>query len=239
MFNLKKISTILILLLIGLLIMSVSLIRIPKKSLNNQNYKAEIHPFSISFYDNSGMYLFKISPFDDYYYEKNLKIPFMPDSSFKKTSDLLKEFDQNKLTWILKKDKFKASYEIENKRDEVYITRILEGYDEQIGAIGQSITFCDSCFLSNGDGLVYLPNDQATKENIAQIQNLNLIPLIFTNNQLPLTSKLVILDSSGQKKFQISISPNEQVYFYENWHVLEIKKSIGEKLMSTQIISFK
>lgn len=239
---------ILVILAIGLATIIFILYKNPVRNLQQKGYRVESNHYSLVFSTNKPEEIFKISPLDDYYYQANLKDHLMKDSNFRQKRNLFTELmltveglfsKQKHLAWSLQKDQVEINYEVEDLGNQVRISRILKGFSPKIFAIGQTITFCKDCLLTDENKQVFLMENLLTKEKLNQIAKLKLIPIIISNEQLPKVSKLVALNPSGEKRLEVSVAENQQAFYFENWNVLELKTPVWAKnvISASQIIS--
>ncbi len=223
----------------------------PVANIQQQDYKIELSQYSLNFYTNKLDEVFKISPLDDYYYLGNLKDHLVKDSSFKQNRNLFTELaltierlflKQNHLEWSLQQGKLQVVYTVEDQGNRIKIFRQLTGFSPKIDSIGQAITFCDDCLLTDEDKQVFLMENLLSEEKLTKISKLQLTPVIITGESLPKVSKLIVLSPFGEKRLEILVDPDEQAYYFENWHVLELKTpvALSKNLIKTsQTISIK
>lgn len=208
--------------------------------MQQNHYKAEITPFSVLFSDSENNNLFRISPSDDYIYSPTLEEHLINNSGFKETRNLIDEFEstlerlflqERKLTWKITQGKLKITYEITTSKDDtVQIIRTLENLPAQTNAIGQTISLCKDCLvISENENLLYLKQDLLTNAEFEKAKKLNLIPLV-TTEQLPVgITKLLILSPDGEKKLELQVSPDQEVYYLSDWNILVLKTPVSDQ----------
>lgn len=235
---------------LGLAIILLSIFKNPVRNMQQKDYKAQINPFSIVFFDKNGGNSFSISPLDDSFYLTSKKEHFVNDTNFKQNRNFMGEIKlqmerlilgNKKLIWRIVKDKFTVTYEVADNNKGVQIKRILENLPQGVNAIGQTLTLCKGCLLSDQDKkLVYLKEDQLAPEVFELAKNLNLIPLIITE-QLPIgTRKILVLGPDGEAKLELEVSPNQDVYFIRGWNILELTTLVSnqKRIILSQTINF-
>lgn len=248
----RSLFTTLILIAIGLSIIAASVIRSPLRKLAQKSYRVEVNPYSMVFYaKDQGQMLFKISPLDDYYYFSSGREHIVNDSNaLYQTLDLVQEFliilkritiGDKSIVWTAKIGETTLVYKAEDKGDgSILISREIKNPKSQVTAIGQIVDLCESCLLTNEYGLAYLTEDNLTQDKLDLIEKLKFTPLIIGNNQLPGISKLIVINSQGEKEVEILASDNQEVYFDEGWHVLNLKTQVsnGKSIKVSQIVRF-
>lgn len=226
--------------------MIFSLYKNPVRNMQQKDYKIELNRYSLVVSTNKLEEILKISPLDDYYYLESLKDHLVKDANFSQNWSLFTELSltlerlflkQKHIVWSLQQGKMQIIYKVEDEGNRIKISRNLKGFDPKIEAIGQAITFCKDCLLADEDGQVFLMENLLTVEKLAKVNQLQLTPVIISNEALPKISKLVVLSPFGER-VEVSIAEDQQAFYFENWHVLELKTPVaGKDLKTTQIIS--
>lgn len=232
----RSVAISLFILAIGLAGVGFNLTRNPIKSLHNKNFTAVISSHSIDLYtSNFSEPVMLISPQDDFYYNSS-RTHVLDKISFREAS-FLDELDtlmfNNKLVWGIignsDKKRVKIVYEIV-KEDEnsVKIIRKIP-LKQSISSVGQSFKFCQNCLVKDNLNRIYMTNEFLTNDRIELAQDLKLTPVII-NDLLPFDiSTLYIIDSQGKTKIELPIKDNQEVYYQEKWHMLELKTFIVQK----------
>lgn len=229
---------------IGSGIILLSLFNNPVRNLQQKSYKASIAPFSIVLSDSNNEKYFKISPFDDYFYSDSEEKHLLDNPNFKEITNPLKELNtilsglflhRNDLSWQIAENGTKITYQIKDMQNgTVQIRRKLDNFPAQIEAVGQAIVLCEECLVSDENmNFLYVKKDQLTAEVFSRAQLLNLTPLIITK-QLPKgIAKLLILTPSGERKLEIEVIPDQEIYYLSDWNILILKTPVkGEKSIS-------
>lgn len=232
-----------------------TLLRNPSDALLGKEFRAQIGPYAIEFYTNKKTEpLFRVSALDDFYYIGSSEdhiidnvADFQNDSVFFNELNMLVSniVSQNKLLWAIvgqnHKKTVKIAYEVEKKEDGwIEITRKLTTNQYGVYAVGKSITFCSNCMLKDNNNQIYFATSLLQQEKIETANRLKLTPFII-DRKLPLhISELFVIDPKGNTQLDLPIDKKEEIYFDEQWHLLEIKTFIpeGEAIVVRQRIKF-
>lgn len=217
---------------IGLTIILISIFKNPVRNMQQKNYNAQINPFSVVLSDKNGDNPVGISPLNDFLYSDSKKDHFV-DVSFTRKRDYIDEVKltferlilrKQKLIWKIAKDKFAVTYEITGNNQTVRIDRNLENLPPGVNAIGQALTLCKGCLLSDKDRVyIYLKEDRFTPEALEMVKKLHLIPLIIPK-QFPVgIQKILVLKPDGQAELELEVSPDQEINFLQDWNILELK----------------
>lgn len=186
---------------------------------------------------SSGEQFFFGFPLNDFYYHgfsKNHLLDKVTESRggniWEELSKILKEVFLNeksaKLT--LKGSNHDGNgeidYEIKYSGGKIEIEKKIS-LDKNFDAIGETITICPDCFVTDDKNRIYLNRGSLTQNLIDFATKMNLTPLVIGEDQFfPVaTSKIIILNHDGKVKIQIPTYSNEQISLRGGWNLLEIR----------------
>lgn len=249
----KAVAAGLLLIVIGCFVFYVSLVKKPAGGLFKKEYLVHIYPYSIDFTksDSGKTFLFKLSPRDDYYYQGSFKDHFINQQDFKKNRNYLEEslllieriiLGNRKLVWHVEGNitgqLTKADYMILDKKNgNVQIIRRLNT-NTPIYAIGQTITVCNTCMITDENKRAYFNGELLSDEKLSMVEKINFSPLIVSKNQsISFISKIIIIDETGKTLLTFPVDKNQEVFFDEKYHLIEFKTFLnkGNKSVSQAV----
>lgn len=241
---------------IGLLSVYKGMIKIPVTKIPQEAYFTYTSSYSINFArsDNEKMLVFKVSPRDDYYYDGLFKGHFINTQKFVQTKSIFNNAffllgdiinGSNKLNWTVEEKtiekNIKVSYTVKDEANGYVQINRKVNLNSSIDAIGQSIVFCDTCFLIDNNKNVYLNANSSSKEKLNYIETLNLVPVFVSINQsLPYSPEFKIIDQDAKVLLTVLIGKEQEVFLDEKYHLLELKTYLKDKKKKevSQIIKF-
>jgi hypothetical protein len=181
----------------------------------------------------------KISPLTDYYYKKDYRNHVMtkvnPENqqiSWQKFVVFLESMvmGRNKFIWTPsgsnEKEAIGTEYTVNLKNGVVSVGRRF--LDSDITAIGQALTFCDGCYL--GDTQKRLYTSSRSELGIVEVANKAQYSVVVVEHKLPVNiTALTIVDRNGRVQATIPVAPADEIYYEEQWHLVEIKTPIVSK----------
>lgn len=233
----KTAGAVFIIIIIGLLSIVITLARLPLENLFDKNFKAQITPFSINFYkDDSDEVVFKVSPFDDYYYQSSFKHHIEDKSIYLQNQGLLDKLinllsrmvNNKKLIWSMEGSKARITYTVFSKNGSLELVRQVHTLGIKVDAIGQSIVFCQTCMVTDEEKRVYFKASLLTQDKVDTAERLKLTPFIIENKMPYRLSKLNIVDLDGNIKATILITSYQEIFFEEQWQLLELKTFVNK-----------
>lgn len=229
--------------------LAVAFLRMPKESVFDSFGKAESTPYNISFYNNYEEIIFTVSPLNDYYYRGSLKEHLVNKLGEDKRKNLWQEFlvsmkglflNRKELFWEVSENDFTTSYDVLSKSNEITILRKVKSLEKDFDAIGQSITICPKCLITDDQKRAYLSDSDLDKGKIDILEKIKFIPVIVREEQfLPSDiKKISILNETGESMLDIPVLNNEQISFQDKWEILEFKTPIsqGKEVLLKQVI---
>lgn len=225
---------------IGLLVIVVTLSKYNLGKVSKTSFQARLNTYSLNVYSSDLNELFKISPFDDFYYKGYTKNHLVERNSYKrevrfseKLQSLLPGFlkPNNIITWSVsnKKDIY-LTYQVTSDQNQILITRTFEKLEPSVYAVGQSFIICKDCYIVDQYKKVYLSQSQVNDDKIKKANSAQFTPVIISQNLIPSNiSKLIIFDSNFNPKYSISINSSQQVFYDEKWNLLELKTFINQE----------
>lgn len=240
---------------IGLLSAYNGMVKTPTIKIPQEAYFTYTSSYSINFSrsDNEKMLVFRISPQDDYYYDGLYKDHFFSTGKFVQTKSIFDNVSfllgdiidrNNKLNWIVEEnvggENTRVSYTVKDKASGyVQISRKIK-LNSSIDAIGQSIVFCDTCFLTDSNKRIYFNANLSSKEKLNFAESLNLIPVFISTNQfLPYSPELKIIDNNTKVLLTVLVEKDQEVFWDEKYHLLEIKTYlVNNRREVLQIVKF-
>lgn len=240
--NTKKLSLLILFFFISLSIASFSILRYKPFAyyINNYNIQPGTYSVSINKTDSSEQIL-RVSPFDDYIYVNGTKDHPISSKDFSVSRDktgFLNKFlngrllSKTRVSWSMEsKTGIKVDYQIENlSPNEFKITRSAENPGSKIDAIGQSVLICSECLITDDKSRVFLTPELLTEEKLKLARSLNFSPVILNRNILPNdVEKITVIDKQKNRKATLYPQGSLEVYYYENWQVLEFKTWLGDQ----------
>lgn len=217
----------------GFGIMYFNSVRNPVKNLSNNFFQIQTFDSAIHAYQpDLSTILFKVSPFDDYYYQGFTKTHITEISKFKKNTfpvDLFnfanKLFSPNRQILTvhsnnLDNSKIKYQFFID-KTNTVQIKRTLEGINAEF--IGMSFIICDDCFIADQSKYIYL-DQTLSSYNTNSIKANQYTPVYLNQQLLPnFISKITVLNNKLDELFAIDIDGNQQIFYDKKYNIIEIK----------------
>lgn len=240
--NIKKISILILLFFISISIVLFSIIRYKPFAyyINGFNIQPGTYSISLNKTDSSEQIL-RLSPFDDYFYANGTKDHPISSKDFKSSQDntgFINKFlngrllSKTRVSWSMESETgIKVNYRIENlSQNEFKVTRSMENPGSKIDAIGQSVLICPECLITDDKSRVFLTPELLTDEKLKLISSLNFSPVILSNNLLPNdVEKITVIDRQKNGKATLYPQGSLEIYYYENWQVLEFKTWLGDQ----------
>lgn len=239
----KKIILIASIILIALFTILVSYFRMSQERLVGQGYRIDFTKYSIAiFKDNTGEQVLQVSPQDDYYYQGSLKDHIISQSEFQRRHNYLAEsvllfkklFGGKTYQWSAEGDNqiwhAVVSYELSMTSDGVVIKRTLPKLPKTIYAIGQAVVFCDTCIVTDNLKRIYYNGDSVSTKDLSVGKKLGLTPFVLDRHQSIVgITKLNILDAEGKPLATLPVYSDQEVYFDQKYHLVELKAIIPAK----------
>ena len=249
--NIFKLIT---LLAIGLVSVWITLIRMPVNKSFAGGQKIEASSYGVSVYNGSGNLLFSLSPLNDYYYDGLAKEHLENKLAKSNNGDLLSQaltgfnnsvFGKNQLVWNTTGENSKGAsavnYSVEYAGGGIKITRTVSLQKITPTAVGQVLTICNDCMVTDDKNRAYFNGDTVNSYLINIALGANKVPTIIGENQsFPEgVNKLMIIGRDGKEKMSIPVG-GESIYLQDKWHILELKTSTQKAKTETvsQIIYF-
>lgn len=190
--------------------------------------------------------IFKISPYNDFYYTDLEKQHFYNPEDYVEGNDISYTFpfilrrlvsNQNNIIWIAKgKDNSKVRYEVLKDGKTLTLVRDVSNYKPNIQAIGQAIEYCKGCIVTDQSKRVYFNEELINQRNIDFAQSLQLTPISITGNLLPSNiSELTVLDINGNPKMDISINLGSQIFLDEKYNLIEVRTGLVNNRTSQRV----
>lgn len=242
---------ILFIVLVGVTSFAMSFYTAQLKDFPNDFFVIKTNPYNISFYEpRLQERIVSISPFDDYLYSGRVK--YHP--SEKETFIRLRNSSYNPF-WLIKsvfegkdykgwvsedREGIPIEYNlVANQEGRLEIIRTLNDNNEKITAIGQTLIYCDSCFIKDNKGRIYFNNKADRTDNISFAKSIGLIPVFVNRNEkLPEgITTFSIIDRVGNEKVVIP-SDNIETYFNEDWKQVEFKRPLQANRSVKQVLLF-
>ncbi|MCL4415435.1 MAG: hypothetical protein M1268_00940 [Patescibacteria group bacterium] len=232
-----------IIIIIGLSSLVFTLSKIQTDHIFIKNGEVKTAAYNIDFYNNSGKLILSVSPLNDYYYDGFAKDHLLTKikasdkgSLFQQISLTIKGllFGEKQLIWRASgnnsKGNITVNYSIEDKSDRIEITRKVQFVKTVATGIGQAVIFCPDCLISDNMHRVYFNGNSFNGEKMNLALKLNLLPFVLGENQFfPAgISKIIVLDSRGKTQIEIPVSPRDQIFLQDKWHLLEVKSVIKD-----------
>lgn len=239
----KKLILILVIILIGLSTILLSYFRMSQERLVGQGYRVDFTKYSIAiFKDNTGEQVLRISPQDDYYYQGSLKDHIINKSEFQRKHNYLAEsvllvqklFGGKTYQWSAEGDNqiwhAVVSYDFSMTSDGVVIKRTLPKLPKTVYAIGQAVIFCDTCIVTDNLKRIYYNGDSVSTQDLSIGKKLVLTPFVLDRHQSIVgITKLHILDAQGKPLVTLPVYSDQEVYFDQKYHLVELKAIIPAK----------
>ncbi len=224
---------------IGLVSIGVTLIRMPVNKSFAGGQKIEVSSYGVSVYNGSENLLFSLSPLNDYYYDGQAKEHLENKLTLSNNGDLLSQalvsfnnsvLGKNELIWETfgenSKGESTVNYSVEYTNGGIKITRKVSLQTITPTAIGQVLTICNDCMVTDDKNRAYFNGDTVNSYLINIALKANKVPTIIGENQsFPEgVSKLIIIGRDGKEKMSIPVI-GESIYLQDKWHLLELKTS--------------
>lgn len=224
-------------------------VRVRLSSFNQESFKVNAGQYAIGIYTTDlSKLLARISPFDDYYYEGLTKNHIINSDNYLKTSTLTNNFaniasnlflNKKQIRWTVEgKDGLRIVYAVnEGDNGTVVITRTIRNIKPSPYALGQSLVICETCLLVDDKNRIFFSGDHITQEKLSLARNLKLNPTLIVEQVIPgEVETLYVYDASYNKEFEIKVKEDQDIYYDEQWHLIEVEQPISNQNSVTQEI---
>lgn len=246
----KKLSAaigLIVVILIGLITVIVSFFNTTTHQAIGQGYRLDFTQYAIAlFKDSEADPIVRVSPRDDYYYQAAFKDHIINQSHFKRKRNYLQE-----LTFLLSMN-FGAktyywnaegsnrnwqptiSYAVTSKGKTVTIQRTIPNLPKKVYAIGQTLVYCNGCFIADDQDRIYFSGTALTPQEFDEIQKLPFTPVILGVHQsITGVSKIRIINAQGKELLTIPVYSNQEIFIDQEFHLVELKTIMPVKRTNT------
>ena len=223
---------------IGLVSLVVTLVRFPVDRSFIGGQRIEASSFGMSVYTPSGNTLFSLSPLNDYYYDgpskEHLENKLLKSDNGNLITQAVVNFNnlalrKDSLIWDTQgensKGKATVNYTVEYENGGITITREVDLEKTAQTSIGQVMTLCSDCMVTDDKNKAYFNGDTVNSDLINIALKASKVPTIIGENQsFPgQINKIIIIGRDGKEKMSVPIERGDLIYLQDKWHILEIK----------------